>query len=107
MKLNNKTKKWNFFQETGTNQPWWMIVFISGCCVFYFHAIYWKEISYQEMMLKVSKLESEKTKMSLYQQELVAQINSQKDPRWIEMILKKKLGMVPENQIKVYFKDDT
>lgn len=38
---------------------------------------------------------------------LMRQINSQSDPAWIEMVLKKELGLVPEGQIKVYFTTDT
>lgn len=45
------------------------------------------------------KIEEAKT----HQNYLTRQINSQSDPSWIEMVLKKELGMVPEDQIKIYF----
>lgn len=38
------------------------------------------------------------------QQELILQIESQTDPAWVEMVLKRNLGLVPEGQVKVYFK---
>lgn len=34
---------------------------------------------------------------------LTRQINSQSDPAWIEMVMKKELGLVPEGQVKIYF----
>lgn len=34
---------------------------------------------------------------------LKRQIKSQNDPAWIELILKRDLGLVPEGQIKIYF----
>lgn len=37
------------------------------------------------------------------QYQLTKQINSQSDPAWLELILKKTLGVVPEGQIKIYF----
>lgn len=43
----------------------------------------------------------------LRQENLKRQINSQSDPAWVEMVLKKELGLVPEGQIKVYFSNGT
>lgn len=37
------------------------------------------------------------------QDELTLQINSQSDPAWIELVLKKELGLVKENETKVLF----
>lgn len=31
------------------------------------------------------------------------EINSQSDPAWVELMLMKNLGLVPEGQIKVFF----
>ena len=39
-------------------------------------------------------------------EDLKLQINSQKDPAWIELTLMKGLGLVPEGQLKVYFTKD-
>jgi len=44
------------------------------------------------------KIDNQKT-MS---EKLQAELNSQSDPAWIEQILKVELGVVPENQRKVY-----
>jgi len=39
----------------------------------------------------------------LKKDDLLVQIESQSDPAWIEMLIKKKLGMVADGQTKVYF----
>lgn len=82
----------------------------------------WVTISFLILCLGVleqglSKLQTEQVKLeasyhALLNQKAIAlknhdrltrQINSQSDPAWIEMTLKKTLGVVPENQIKVFF----
>lgn len=59
-----------------------------------------------ELQEKIADLESLKSLMERESEELALQIQSQKDPEWIEMVLKKRLGVVPEGQMKVYFKRD-
>lgn len=36
---------------------------------------------------------------------LTKSINSQSDPLWVELVLKRVLGLVPEQQTKIYFPD--
>ena len=48
-------------------------------------------------LLKKKKLALEK------QKGLLRQINSQNDPAWIELMLMKEMGLVPEGQTKVFF----
>lgn len=37
------------------------------------------------------------------QRNLIRQINSQSDPAWVELLLKRELGLVPEGQKKIHF----
>ncbi len=55
-------------------------------------------------MNRVWALERAREEASLQKEELLLQINSQRDPAWLEMVLKRNLGVVPEGQVKVYFK---
>ncbi len=41
------------------------------------------------------------------QEELELCLQSQSDPEWVKLALKKKLGVVPHGQTKVYFKGDS
>ena len=63
-----------------------------------------KNNSYEEMLTRLHSLEKEKAIAMAEQQELILQIESQADPAWVEMVLKRNLGLVPEGQVKVYFK---
>ena len=58
---------------------------------------------YQQLTEQSAHLQIEKQKLLLRQQNLQLQINSQSDRAWVELILMKELGLVPEEQRKVYF----
>lgn len=49
--------------------------------------------------------EREKEMILLEKEQLQMKIASQIDPAWIEMILMRDLGMVPEGYLKVHFKN--
>lgn len=53
----------------------------------------------------VTLLESEKIKALNEKEDLLLKIASQDDPCYIELVLTKELGVVPEGQMKVYFRD--
>ena len=58
-----------------------------------------------------TQLEQEPHQLKTYeplgekQEELRLQIASQSDPAWVELLIKKQLGMVPSGQTKVYFEE--
>jgi hypothetical protein len=60
----------------------------------------------EELASKIEELEKLKRSCLEEREDLVLQISSQNDENWIEMVLKKRLGVVPEGQMKVYFKPD-
>lgn len=88
------------------HRSWWVIAFVSLCGVFYLHGARQKNITYQEMSGRLQILEKEKALALAEQEELLLQIQSQSDPAWIEMVLKRNLGLVPGGQTKVYFHQD-
>ena len=63
-----------------------------------------KNVVVNRMESSLAKLECEKILAMQNQDDLRMQIASQSDPQWIEMVLMEKLGVVPEGQVKVYFK---
>jgi hypothetical protein len=85
------------------HRVWWVIAFVALCGVLYLHGVRQKNITYQEMDVRLRTLEIEKTLALAEQEELLLQIQSQSDPAWVEMVLKRNLGLVPEGQTKVYF----
>ena len=52
-----------------------------------------------------SNLLAQKENAIYNKEDLTLKISSQSDPSWIEQVLMKELGVVPENQIKVHFKN--
>jgi hypothetical protein len=89
--------------EQWVSRSWWVIVFVVLGSVVYLSAMRQKEISYKEMAVRLKSLEKEKQMVLAQRQELLLQIESQSDPAWVEMVLKRNLGLVPEGQVKVYF----
>jgi hypothetical protein len=80
-----------------------VIAFVALCGVLYLHGVRQKNVTYQEMTARLQVLEAEKTLATAEQEELLLQIQSQSDPAWVEMVLKRNLGLVPDGQTKVYF----
>ncbi len=84
-------------------ESWWVFLFLGITSGFYFYGMHEKTLAYRELERRHAELEREKALALEHQEELLLQINSQSDPQWIEMILKKDLGVVSEGQVKVYF----
>ena len=84
----------------------WVLLFWAVCFALYSHAMHKKSSVCLSLQEKIRDLESLKRVTEIERDDLVLQIHSQNDPDWIEMILKKRLGVVPEGQMKVYFKRD-
>ncbi|CAM0117557.1 hypothetical protein [Rhabdochlamydiaceae symbiont of Dictyostelium giganteum] len=66
-----------------------------------------KENNYQLLLVKLNSLEEEKREAISSQEELLLQIQSQSDPEWVEMVLKRQLGMVRHGQTKIYFHNNS
>ena len=93
----------NKFFDQLIRKSWWTIIFAFLSFVGY-HQISAKKVeniyAYAE---KLHSLESEREEKREENKELTLMINSQNDPMWIEMVLMKELGLVPEGKLKVYF----
>ena len=51
----------------------------------------------------LNALQEERQALEIEKNDLTMQINSQSDPAWVELMLMKGLGLIPEGQIKVFF----
>ena len=87
-------------------RSWWVHLFLVGCYLLYAQGIRKKERTFSDLNVRLEILEREKQEALAVQEDLLLQINSQKDPAWIQMMLMKNLGVVPEGQVKVYFKKE-
>ncbi len=84
-------------------RSWWVFAFVGLLSLFYMHGIYHKRQEYTELKGRMKALEKDRLLALEEQKELLLQIQSQNDPAWIELVLKRSLGMVPDGQVKVYF----
>jgi len=84
----------------------WMLLFCVACFSVYSQAMQKKSFLCKELRGSVRDLESLKALTELEREDLALQVHSQNDSEWIEMVLKKNLGVVPEGQMKVYFKKE-
>lgn len=83
---------------------WWMILFFLLVLFVYDKASSKRLIEKQKLEAKLSSL-CEQKKLGIEKREILKrQLLSQNDPKWIELVLIKELGLVPEGQKKVVFK---
>lgn len=85
---------------------WWTILFILFCYGFYLHGMHKKKELFNQLLAKVQVLEKQLHVVMETREDLLLQIESQNDPAWTEMLIKKQLGMVPCGQTKVYFEKE-
>lgn len=94
------------FRKNAFFQYGWVLLCMLGCCFMYLHAMKKKKQVVEVLQCQLYALQSEKQLLLEEKEDLKLQINSQKDPAWIELTLMKGLGLVPEGQLKVYFTKD-
>ena len=85
---------------------WWVVLFFFIAYLVSLAAFSERNAHIKKLHAQVFDLENQKKNALDLYKSLSNQIESEQDPRWIELILIKKLGLVPEGQIKVRFKKD-
>lgn len=83
----------------------WVITVL--CClatgVGYAESMRYKQMEIQKVKLCLAQLGQEKQTAFKTMEELELSVSSQEDPAWIEMVLMRDLGMVPDGWLKVHF----
>jgi len=69
----------------------------------YSQSIKKKKATLSEYMFRLTRMEKELKVASCEKEYLQLKIASQDDPSWIEIILMRDLGVVPEGYLKVHF----
>lgn len=83
---------------------WWVVSFCILTALFYFHSFKEKKSAVRHLGVRLEEMEREKSLALQKREDLQLRIASQTDPAWIEMILMRDLGVVPEGFLKVHFK---
>ena len=84
-------------------RSWWLFFFLLIGLLGYGESIKKKNGEIKEIKNRISQLEKEKEAVLDEREDLVLRINSQSDPAWMERVLIKELGVVPEGKVKVHF----
>jgi len=78
-------------------------LFCTFCFVLYSQAIHKKQHTLATLQARLSSMQEQKENLLQEKEELLLDVRSQSDPAWVEMVLMKVLGLVPEGKVKVYF----
>ncbi|MCB1107922.1 MAG: hypothetical protein KDK76_07500 [Chlamydiia bacterium] len=80
---------------------WWVIAFVSMAGAIYFQSIHKKNQLVASLQGKVDLLTQAKLDALERKEELLFRIQSQEDPDFIELVLKERLGVTGEGELKV------
>jgi len=91
------------FIENSCFKSWWVVLFAIICFFGYEQGSKNIQKEYSVFYNRYQDLKIDYEEALAKQEDLKLQIQSQRDPQWIELTLMKELGLVPERQIKVFF----
>lgn len=104
--VQKRPRSFLFLIKKELRRSWWVLAF----------SLFTYMLSYQTFLIKNQKLEAlhsqfafleNKKQMALLEKEkLISHLESHTDEEFVSLILKQKLGLVPEGQIKVRFNKD-
>lgn len=86
------------------SRSWWVVIFCVSSGLVHVHFLKEKKGALQQLNLRLEEMGKEKWLALQKKEDLQLRIASQNDPAWIEMILMRDLGVVPEGFLKVHFK---
>ena len=81
----------------------WMIAFLVLSTAIYVQKSRKRDAAISELSYRLQEMEKMKTIASQQKEDMQLRLQSQSDPAWIEIILMRDLGVVPEGWIKVQF----
>lgn len=84
-------------------RSWWVLAFLCLIVSIYFQAAHRQIIAESQLTSRTQAMENEKRIATHQQEDLMSRLQSSSDPAWIELVLMKELGVVPEGWVKVRF----
>ncbi|KAF3362998.1 hypothetical protein PHSC3_000534 [Chlamydiales bacterium STE3] len=81
----------------------WTIAFILLCAISLEYALKARQKEYLKLQNERVSLELQLKEAFRLHADLLKELNSQNDPEWIELVLMRRLGLVPEGQQKFVF----
>lgn len=80
-----------------------MVTFLSVVALFAWQSSQKRHLVASDLQQRLALVLQEKKTAALEHDDLLLQIRAQNDPEWVELVLMRRLGVVPEGQVKVYF----
>ena len=84
---------------------WWVIAICLCALLAFGHAMRNRDAAIGHLRFRLHEMEQLNLLACLEKEELGLQIASQSDPAWIELVLLREVGVVPEGFLKVHFAD--
>lgn len=85
---------------------WWMVTFLCLVALFFWQNSRKTHFIAAELEDRLALIIEEKRLAAFARDDLLLQIESQNDPQWVELVLMRRLGMIPFGQIKVHFEKE-
>lgn len=83
---------------------WWVGLFCAMALLTYHHGMKRRMGTLAELQSRLLGMQEEYLFAVQEHEDLSLQIASQSDPAWIELVLLREMGVVPEGYLKVHFK---
>lgn len=96
--VHHKSLNFRFYSVLG------VILFTLICFITFERALQQHYSEMHRLSFQQSELQLEKQAALKLHEALLLQLNSESDPQWLELVLMKKLGLVAEDNRKVFFK---
>ncbi|MDN3508265.1 MAG: hypothetical protein P0S94_05025 [Simkaniaceae bacterium] len=85
-------------------ESWWVAIVLFVIAALYLQGVRKKEGVIERLETQLAHVESSFEQAQSKRNKLAEEIASQSDPEWVEIVLMRKLGVVPEGHTKVYFR---
>lgn len=93
------------FTETLFIRCWWVILFCLLCAFFYEQGRKRIDGEYRNLHNQLIKAQTVRNQKLRIREDLMLKVNSQSDPDFVELLLMKELGVVPEGHLKFFFSE--
>jgi hypothetical protein len=85
------------------SRSWWVLLFLLLGSIGYNQAIKKKKQEIASLEYRIHEVEKARDLAIAQKEDLLLKIRSEADPDWIELVLMRELGVVPEGSLKVHF----
>ena len=82
---------------------WFFCLFFVLFLTIYSVAAEKKRKTLEELQVRQTKMVAMRDMALAMRSALLLQVGSQSDPEWVQLVLKRKLGLIPAGQEKIYF----